>query len=334
MPPRDANDDRPCLLVTNDDGIDAPGLAALGCGRSAHLGTRGRRRPRPRAQRGGARADARPAAAGALAGQDRFEVDGTPTDCVHLGVFNLTGGRPPQLVLSGINRGANLGDDVTYSGTVAAALEGTLLRIPSIAFSVERDAEGAARTTRSAAAARRAHRREGARERHPARRAAQRQRPAGHAARDPDHAAGDAHLPRGARSSASILPDGPTSGSRGADTTPVAGARRRSRRDARRLRLDHAAPRRHDPRPVARDPRGVGADAPSERGDSAARAWCAISTARGIADRRVLDALGDDPAGAVRGGGACARRRTATRRSRSARSRRSRSPSSSRGCAS
>ena len=135
--------DRPCLLVTNDDGFDAPGLAALvaavsrlgrvvvvapdrersGAGHAFTLGWPLRVRSR---------------------GEDRYEVDGTPTDCVHLGVFNLTGERPPHLVLSGINRGANLGDDVTYSGTVAAALEGTLLRVPSIALSVERDAEGRA----------------------------------------------------------------------------------------------------------------------------------------------------------------------------------------------
>src|SRR5262249_9131535 len=75
-------------------------------------------------------------------GADRFEVDGTPTDCVHLGVFNLTGGRPPDLVLSGINRGLNVGDDLTYSGTCAGALEGAMLGIPSIAWSAERNADG------------------------------------------------------------------------------------------------------------------------------------------------------------------------------------------------
>jgi 5'-nucleotidase len=55
---------------------------------------------------------------------------------VHLAVERLTGGRLPDLVVSGINRGLNVGDDVTYSGTEAGALEGTLLHIPSIAFSV------------------------------------------------------------------------------------------------------------------------------------------------------------------------------------------------------
>jgi 5'-nucleotidase len=135
--------DRPCLLVTNDDGIDAPGLAAL-VAAVVHLGRVVVVAPdRERSGAGHALTLGRPLRVRSR-GEDRFEVDGTPTDCVHLGVFNLTGGQPPRLVLSGINRGVNLGDDVTYSGTVAAALEGTLLRIPSVAFSVERDAEGQA----------------------------------------------------------------------------------------------------------------------------------------------------------------------------------------------
>ena len=64
-----------------------------------------------------------------------FAVDGTPTDCVLLGVHALAPSRP-QLVVSGINRGANLGDDLHYSGTVSAAMEGMLLGIPSIAVSL------------------------------------------------------------------------------------------------------------------------------------------------------------------------------------------------------
>lgn len=65
----------------------------------------------------------------------RFAVDGTPTDCVLLAVHRLLGSRMPDLVLSGVNQGANLGEDVSYSGTVAAAKEGALLGIPSVAFS-------------------------------------------------------------------------------------------------------------------------------------------------------------------------------------------------------
>src|SRR5688572_6166161 len=65
----------------------------------------------------------------------RYTVDGTPTDCVNLAVNAILAERPTLLV-SGINRGANLGDDVTYSGTVSAAMEGTLLGIPSVAISL------------------------------------------------------------------------------------------------------------------------------------------------------------------------------------------------------
>lgn len=63
-----------------------------------------------------------------------YSVDGTPTDCVNLAINRLLPGKP-DIVVSGINRGANLGDDVTYSGTVAAALEAALLGVPAIAIS-------------------------------------------------------------------------------------------------------------------------------------------------------------------------------------------------------
>jgi len=64
-----------------------------------------------------------------------YAVDGTPADCVYLGV-NVISPKPPRLIVSGINKGGNLGDDVTYSGTVSAAFEGTLLGIPSFAISL------------------------------------------------------------------------------------------------------------------------------------------------------------------------------------------------------
>jgi 5'-nucleotidase len=67
-------------------------------------------------------------------GKQRFQVDGTPTDCVMLGVEALMTERP-DFVLSGVNHGQNMGEDVLYSGTVAAAMEGLMLGIPSIAFS-------------------------------------------------------------------------------------------------------------------------------------------------------------------------------------------------------
>ena len=60
---------------------------------------------------------------------------GTPTDCVIMGVRHIMNGKPPDLVLSGVNRGQNVAEDVTYSGTIAGAMEGTMLGIPSIALS-------------------------------------------------------------------------------------------------------------------------------------------------------------------------------------------------------
>ena len=66
---------------------------------------------------------------------NEWVVDGTPTDCVNLAVLKLMKGARPDLIVSGINFGPNLGDDVTYSGTISAAFEGALLNIPSIAFS-------------------------------------------------------------------------------------------------------------------------------------------------------------------------------------------------------
>ncbi|MEI2736255.1 MAG: 5'/3'-nucleotidase SurE [Rhodoblastus sp.] len=65
----------------------------------------------------------------------RFAVRGTPTDCVIMGVRNILKDKKPDLVLSGVNRGQNVAEDVTYSGTVAGAIEGTILGIPSIALS-------------------------------------------------------------------------------------------------------------------------------------------------------------------------------------------------------
>lgn len=65
-----------------------------------------------------------------------YVTDGTPTDCVMLAVHFLFKHRPPDMIISGINHGHNLGDDVTYSGTVAAAIEGSILGVPSMAVSM------------------------------------------------------------------------------------------------------------------------------------------------------------------------------------------------------
>ena len=68
-------------------------------------------------------------------GENRYTVDGTPSDCVHLAITGLLD-QEPDLVVSGINHGANLGDDTIYSGTVAAAMEGRFLGLPTIAVSL------------------------------------------------------------------------------------------------------------------------------------------------------------------------------------------------------
>jgi 5'-nucleotidase len=79
-----------------------------------------------------------------------YSVQGTPTDCVHFALNELLKGSLPDLVLSGVNHGANLGDDVLYSGTVAAAMEGHFLGVQSVAFSLagEQHFETAAKIAR------------------------------------------------------------------------------------------------------------------------------------------------------------------------------------------
>jgi len=131
------------ILLTNDDGIHAPGLKVLeeiaaelsddiwvvapseeqsGAGHSLTLTRPVRLRKH---------------------GERRFSVSGTPTDSVMMGLSQVLGpDRRPDLILSGVNRGANLGDDVTYSGTVSAAVEGALAGIRSIALSQVYSKEG------------------------------------------------------------------------------------------------------------------------------------------------------------------------------------------------
>jgi len=122
------------ILLTNDDGINAPGLYVLekiaaqfsddiwicapheeqsGAGHSLSLNRPVRLRQHA---------------------EKRFSVTGTPTDAVTMGLRKVLPA-PPDLILSGVNRGANLGDDITYSGTVSAAIEGALAGVRSIAFS-------------------------------------------------------------------------------------------------------------------------------------------------------------------------------------------------------
>src|SRR5206468_7983751 len=122
------------VVLTNDDGVHAPGLAALERA-LAELGDVYVLAPeREQSACGHARTLHRPLRPHQL-GERRFAVNGTPSDCVNLAVLGFLPA-PPVLVVSGINHGANLGDDVTYSGTVSAAMEGTLLSVPSIAISL------------------------------------------------------------------------------------------------------------------------------------------------------------------------------------------------------
>jgi 5'-nucleotidase len=127
---------RPLLLVTNDDGVSAEGIKAL-ADSMAEVGEVVVVAPdRERSAAGHSLTLHHPLRATELS-KNRYVIDGTPTDCVNWGTHHLLKGRKPDAVLSGINFGLNLGDDVTYSGTVSAAFEGAILGIPSIAFSQE-----------------------------------------------------------------------------------------------------------------------------------------------------------------------------------------------------
>jgi 5'-nucleotidase len=125
------------ILVTNDDGVAAPGIRALE--RIARGLTRDVWTVAPETQQSAVSHSLtirRPLRLSRL-GPRRFSVDGTPTDCVLLGVHEVLRGRAPDLVLSGINMGANLGEDIGYSGTVAAAMEACLLGHRAIAVSLD-----------------------------------------------------------------------------------------------------------------------------------------------------------------------------------------------------
>jgi len=127
------------ILLTNDDGIEAPGIAVLrraleGLGevttiapdRNTSAVARGITIGRP----------LRVVPTGFGDGFDGLSCDGTPSDCVRVGLLGVRG-PIPDLVVSGVNLGANMGADVTYSGTVGAALEAALRGLPALAFSIE-----------------------------------------------------------------------------------------------------------------------------------------------------------------------------------------------------
>lgn len=132
--------DKPVILVSNDDGVRAPGIAALhhaleSLGRVMVVAP-----DRERSASSHSLTLDVPLRANRIS-DDVVSVEGTPTDCVLLAVKNLLSEKP-ALVVSGVNRGANMGHDVTYSGTVAAAMEATILGVPAIAVSLDRSSEG------------------------------------------------------------------------------------------------------------------------------------------------------------------------------------------------
>ena len=126
----------PRILVTNDDGIFSEGIKLLAEALGALAEVWVVAPDREQSATGHALTLSRPLRMRKVE-ERRYAVDGTPTDCVNLAVLSLLKDAPPDLVVSGINFGLNLGDDVTYSGTVSATFEGTLLGIPSVAFSQE-----------------------------------------------------------------------------------------------------------------------------------------------------------------------------------------------------
>jgi 5'-nucleotidase len=126
------------ILITNDDGIHSPGLqtlkkALLPLGRVVVVAP-----DRDNSAISHALTMNRPLRLTEL-GEDVYTLDGTPTDCVAVALGKLFD-HPPDLLVSGINNGPNIGDDISYSGTVSAAIEGTMYAVDSIAVSMAGDA--------------------------------------------------------------------------------------------------------------------------------------------------------------------------------------------------
>jgi len=122
------------ILVSNDDGIHAPGIQAL-ADALAPLGEVTVMAPLTEQSASSHSLTLHHPLRVKKLGERRFAVEGTPTDCVLLAVREFFGGTP-DLVVSGINQGPNMGEDVIYSGTVAAAMEGAILGVPSVAVSL------------------------------------------------------------------------------------------------------------------------------------------------------------------------------------------------------
>ena len=130
------------ILITNDDGIDAPGLEALAVALSdvGHVTVVAPDRERSAVSHGITLIE--PVMYHQIA-ERRFAVQGTPADCVIAALMRIMP-RPPALVVSGVNRGLNVGHDILYSGTVAAATEAAMQGIPAIAVSAHFDYKSAA----------------------------------------------------------------------------------------------------------------------------------------------------------------------------------------------
>jgi len=124
------------ILLTNDDGLGAPGLEALE-GVLRNFGELWVVAPEREQSASSHALTLNEPLRLRRCGERRFALSGTPTDCVLVGVRGIHGLMEPrpELVIAGINHGPNMGEDVTYSGTVAAAMEGSLLGLPAIAFS-------------------------------------------------------------------------------------------------------------------------------------------------------------------------------------------------------
>ena len=122
------------ILVTNDDGISAPGIKALAEALQEMAQVTVVAPDRERSATGHSLTLYSPLRVFELR-EGWYAVDGTPTDCVNMGIHSLLD-TPPDIVVSGINHGGNMGDDITYSGTVAAAMEANLMGIPAVAVSL------------------------------------------------------------------------------------------------------------------------------------------------------------------------------------------------------
>ncbi len=123
------------ILLSNDDGIDAPGLKILETITRTLSDDVWVVAPLTEQSATGHSLTLRRPLRILKQGKNKFAVDGTPTDCVLLAVNQIMKEWKPDLVLSGINQGRNVGEDMTYSGTIAAAMEATLFGIPAIALS-------------------------------------------------------------------------------------------------------------------------------------------------------------------------------------------------------